>query len=271
MFDRTSSPGPRDGEVGCVSLCFPTVDAAMKQPRPTPRAVGIATTAAYASAILPLRGRNDSGPACTVIATFRADPESLPANAPRRNVLHRLSTQLDAMVAQHEGTQSRAITAAGAGSHRAEQHVTATEHHFTYELLGDHLLAAGRKAEAADAYQKALESLAAQTRAGIGASIARYSPALSGNRPSPGLRVLADVRLEIIVDLANSSCSTNQLHRLKRHSGNERGTVHFSRCVIPDRLTIGRQTLNRTPHADTWRTFSRSRRRRRSRRARASA
>ena len=137
---------------------FPTVDEAMKQPRPTPRAVNVATTAAYASAIVSLRGRNDSGPARTVIAAFRTEFESLPANAPRRNVLHRLSTQLDAMIAQHEGNTNRAIALL--------QELAPTEPNNaslppstipSYELLGDYLLAAGRNAEAADAYQKALD------------------------------------------------------------------------------------------------------------------
>ena len=84
--------------------------------------------------------------------------DSLPANAPRRNVLHRLSTQLDAMIAQHEGNISRAIALL--------QELAPTEPNNaslppstipSYELLGDYLLAASRKAEAAHAYQKALE------------------------------------------------------------------------------------------------------------------
>ena len=137
---------------------FPTVDAAMKQPRPTPRALSIATSAAYESAIAWLRGQNDTGPARQVIATFRADRDSLPADASRRNALHRLSTQLDAMIAQHEGNTGRAIALL--------QELAPTEPNNaslppstipSYELLGDYLLAAGRKAEAADAYQKALE------------------------------------------------------------------------------------------------------------------
>jgi hypothetical protein len=137
---------------------FPTVDAAMKQPRPTPRALSIATSAAYESAIASLRGQNDTGPARSGMATFRADLDSLPADAPRRNVLHRLSTQLDAMIAQHEGNTGRAIALL--------QELAPTEPNNaslppstipSYELLGPYLLAAGRKAEAADAYQKALE------------------------------------------------------------------------------------------------------------------
>jgi tetratricopeptide (TPR) repeat protein len=137
---------------------FPTVEAAMKQPRPTPRAVGIATSAAYESAVVSLRGQHDTGPARKVIATFRAEADSLPADAPRRAALHRLSTQLDAMSAHHEGNTARAITLL--------QELAPTEPNNaslppstipSYELLGDYLLAAGRKAEAADAYQKALE------------------------------------------------------------------------------------------------------------------
>jgi Flp pilus assembly protein TadD len=105
-----------------------------------------------------LRGLNDPGPARKVIASFRAESESLPADAPRRNVLHRLSTQLDAMIAKHEGNTDRAIALL--------QELAPTEPNNaslppstipSYELLGDYLLAAGRKAEAADAYQKALE------------------------------------------------------------------------------------------------------------------
>jgi tetratricopeptide (TPR) repeat protein len=137
---------------------FPTVDAAMNQPRPTPRAVNMATNAAYASAIVSLRGQNDPAPARKVIATFRAEADTLPADAPRRAALRRLSTQLDAMLAQHEGHTARAITLL--------QEIAPTEPNNaslppstipTYELLGDYLLAAGRKPEAADAYQKALE------------------------------------------------------------------------------------------------------------------
>ena len=73
-------------------------------------------------------------------------------------MLHRLSTQLDAMIAQHEGNTGRAIAQL--------QELAPTEPNNaslppstipSYELLGDYLLAAGRKAEAADAYQKALE------------------------------------------------------------------------------------------------------------------
>jgi tetratricopeptide (TPR) repeat protein len=137
---------------------FPTVDAAMKQPRPTPRAVGIATTAAYASAIASLRGRNDPAPAREVITRFRAEAGSLAADAPRRAVLDRLSTQLDAMLAHHEGHTDRAIALlrelAPAEPNNASLPPSTIP---SYELLGDYLLAAGRKAEAADAYQKALE------------------------------------------------------------------------------------------------------------------
>jgi len=137
---------------------FPTVDAAMKQPRPTARAVGFATTAAYESAIVALRGQNDPGPAGKVIATFRTELDSLPADAPRRNVLNRLATQLDAMIAQHEGNTGRAIALLQELAPKDPNNASLPPSTIpTYELLGDYLLAAGRKAEAADAYHKALE------------------------------------------------------------------------------------------------------------------
>ena len=62
------------------------------------------------------------------------------------------------MIAQHEGNTGRAIALL--------HELAPTEPNNTslppstipsYELLADYLLAAGRKAEAADAYQKALE------------------------------------------------------------------------------------------------------------------
>jgi tetratricopeptide (TPR) repeat protein len=137
---------------------FPTVDAAMKQPRPTPRAVSMATSAAYESAIVSLRGQNDAGPARKVVATFRADLDSLPAGAPRRNLLDRLATQLDAMIAQHEGNTGRAIALLQELAPKEPNNASLPPSTIpSYELLGDYLLAAGRKAEAADAYQKALE------------------------------------------------------------------------------------------------------------------
>jgi len=137
---------------------FPTVDAAMKQPRPTPRAVNIATTAAYASAVVSLRGQDDAGPARKVITTYRAEAESLAADAPRRAVLQRLSTQLDAMVAHREGNTDRAIALLQELAPKEPTNTSLPPSTIpSYELLGDVLLAAGRKAEAADAYQKALE------------------------------------------------------------------------------------------------------------------
>ena len=103
-------------------------------------------------------GENDTGPARKVIATFRAELDSLPADAPRRSVLHRLSTQLDAMVAHHEGNTGRAIALLQELAPKDPNNASLPPSTIpTFELLGDYLLAAGRKAEAADAYQKALE------------------------------------------------------------------------------------------------------------------
>jgi tetratricopeptide (TPR) repeat protein len=137
---------------------FPTVDAAMKQPRPTPRALSFATTAAYESAIVSLRGQDDTAPARKVIEAFRADMDSLPADAPRRGVLQRLSTQLDAKIAQHDGNTARAIALLQELAPKEPNNASLPPSTIpSYELLGDCLLAAGRKAEAADAYQQALE------------------------------------------------------------------------------------------------------------------
>ena len=130
----------------------------MKQPRPTPRAESIATTAAYASAVVSLRGQNDTNPARTVIAAFRAEAGSLPADAPRRAALQRLSTQLEAMAARHDGNTGRAITLLQGLAPKDPNNASLPPSTIpSYELLGDYLLAAGRKAEAADAFQKALE------------------------------------------------------------------------------------------------------------------
>ena len=125
---------------------FPTVDAAMKQPRPTPRAESIATTAAYASAVVSLRGQNDTNPARTVIAAFRTEAESLPADAPRRAALHRLSTQLEAMAAQHDGNTGRAIALLQELAPKDPNNASLPPSIIpSYELLGDYLLAAGRR------------------------------------------------------------------------------------------------------------------------------
>lgn len=137
---------------------FPTVDAALKQPRSTPRAASLATTAAYASAVVSLRGQRDPRPARQVIAAFRADADALAPDAPRRAVLRRLSTQLEAMVAQHEGSTDRAIALLRELAPTEPNNASLPPSTIPdYELLGDYLLAAGRKAEAADAYQKALD------------------------------------------------------------------------------------------------------------------
>jgi tetratricopeptide (TPR) repeat protein len=153
---------------------FPTVDEAMKQPRPTPRAVNIATTAGYASAVVALRGQDDAGPARKVITAYRAEAESLAADAPRRAVLQRLSTQLDAMVAHREGHTDRAIALLQELAPRDPANTSLPPSTIpSYELLGDLLLAAGRKAEAADAYQKALESRPNRSLARRGLEAAR--------------------------------------------------------------------------------------------------
>jgi len=69
-----------------------------------------------------------------------------------------LSTQLDAMLAQHEGNTERAIALLRELAPTEPDNASLPPNTIlSYELLADYLLAAGRKAEAADAYQKALE------------------------------------------------------------------------------------------------------------------
>jgi tetratricopeptide (TPR) repeat protein len=137
---------------------FPTLDAALKQPRPTQRAVSMATTAAYQSVVASLRGKKDPGPARTLMAALRAEADSLPADAPRRATLQQLSTQLEAMVAQHDGNTDRAIALLGELAPTEPDNASVPPTTIpSYELLGEYLLAAGRKAEAAAAYQNALE------------------------------------------------------------------------------------------------------------------
>ena len=137
---------------------IPSVEHELKQPRPTQRAWGYAITAAYQAAVAALRANQDAAPARKVISVFRASADSLPADAPRRAPLNRLATQLEAMVAQAEGNTERAVALlrelAPTEPNNASLPPTTIP---SYELLGDYLLAAGKHAEAADAYQKALD------------------------------------------------------------------------------------------------------------------
>ena len=62
------------------------------------------------------------------------------------------------MIAQHEGNTGRAITLLRELAPTEPNNASLPPSTIpSYELLGDYLLAAGRKAEAADAYQKALD------------------------------------------------------------------------------------------------------------------
>lgn len=137
---------------------IPNIDAVLAQPRPTARAVGMATTAAYQAAVAALRARNDAAPARKVIGIFRTSADSLPAEEPRRASLQRLANQLEAMTLFNAGERERAITMlqqlAPTEPNNASLPPTTIP---SYELLGEYLLAAGRNAEAAAAFEKALE------------------------------------------------------------------------------------------------------------------
>jgi tetratricopeptide (TPR) repeat protein len=137
----------------------PNIAVVLGQPRPNQRSWGMATTAAYQAAVAALKADQDVAPAQKVIQVFRAGADSMPAEAPRRVPLKRLATQLEAMVAHAQGDTDRAITllreiAPNEPTNASLPPTTIP----SYELLGEYLLAAGRTAEAREAYQKALDA-----------------------------------------------------------------------------------------------------------------
>jgi tetratricopeptide (TPR) repeat protein len=156
---------------------IPNIDAVLAQPRPTARAVGHATTAAYQAAVAALRARNDAAPARKVIAVFRTSADSLPADDPRRLSLQRLATQLEAMTLFASGDRERAVTLlqqlAPTEPNNASLPPTTIP---SYELLGEYLLALGRHAEAAAAFEKVLEMRPNRAAALRGLARARAAP-----------------------------------------------------------------------------------------------
>ena len=154
---------------------IPAIDVVLNQPRPNQRSWGFATTAAYQIAVAALRGRNDRAPAETVIRVFRATADTMPpAMAQRAATLRRLASQLEAQLAFADGNHERAITLlreiAPTEPSNASLPPTIIP---SYELLGDVLLAAQRPAEAAEAYQKALDLRANRSAAARGLERAR--------------------------------------------------------------------------------------------------
>ena len=135
---------------------LPAVDVVLKQPRPTMRAWVQTTNAAYQAAVAALRANHDTLPARAAVAAFLADASGSADNA-RRALPQRLAKQLEAMLAQERGDTDRAIAllreiAATEPSSASLPPTTIP----SYELLGEYLLTAGRKAEAATAFQQAL-------------------------------------------------------------------------------------------------------------------
>jgi tetratricopeptide (TPR) repeat protein len=136
---------------------IPDIDDVLAQPRPTVRAWGMATTATYQAAVAALRARNDAAPARTVIRVFRASADSMPADDTRRVTLRRLASQLEAMSLFAAGQRDRAIEilqelAPQEPNNASVPPATIPSH----ELLGEYLLAVGRRTEAAAAFEKAL-------------------------------------------------------------------------------------------------------------------
>jgi tetratricopeptide (TPR) repeat protein len=135
----------------------PDIESVLRQPRPTPRAWGTVNNAAYQTAVAALRGHNDAIPAQRVIGVFRTTADSLAQDDGRRASLHRVATQLEAMVAHHTGDRERAIELlrqiAPGEPNNASLPPTVIP---SYELLGEYLLDSGRHEEAADAFRQVL-------------------------------------------------------------------------------------------------------------------
>jgi tetratricopeptide (TPR) repeat protein len=146
----------------------------LNQPRPSQRAWGMATTAAYQAAVAALRARNDSKPALKITSAFRTTADSLPEADARRVSLRRLANQLEAMTAYSAGDRERAITLlkeiAPTEPNNASLPPTVIP---SYELLGEYLLAMGRKQEAAEAFEKVLAFRANRTASVRGLAKAR--------------------------------------------------------------------------------------------------
>jgi tetratricopeptide (TPR) repeat protein len=138
----------------------PDIDVVLKQPRPNQRAWSMATTAAYQAAVAALRARNDASVLSKVMNVFLTTPDSS-SSSPRSALLQRLSKQLNAMAAHAGGDTERAITLLREiAPHEPANASLPPGIVPSYELLGDYLLAAGRHAEAAEAYQRALDARA---------------------------------------------------------------------------------------------------------------
>ncbi len=105
-----------------------------------------------------LRARNDVQPAQAVVAAFRKTADSLPAEDLRRLYLLRLSKQLEAMALFTSGQTDRAISELTELAPTDRNNASLPPRTIpTYELLGAYLLAAGRNADAAVAFERARE------------------------------------------------------------------------------------------------------------------
>lgn len=153
--------GAETGKWDAYPSGLPSVDVELAQPRPNARARGMAVSAAYQAAVAHLLARNDAAPAQKVIDRFRSEAAQLPAESREAVTQLRLAGQLEALTARARGDRERAIELLREAA-RTEPTSASTPAITipTYELLGETLLEAGRKSEAIEAFERALEARA---------------------------------------------------------------------------------------------------------------
>lgn len=163
-FTYSMESGDRSGYDGKTI----DVNAAFSQPTPSLRAWNMAMTNAYQSAVAVLRARGDTASARLVAVRFRANADSLPADA-RRGALLRSAAELEAMIARAQGDVPHAIALLRTASQtEAASFSTPPTRIPAHELLGELLLQSGQPADAVAEFQAALTARPNRSSAVLG-------------------------------------------------------------------------------------------------------